>query len=185
MLWAVEHIPRFVSGISAFQSLAENAKAFACRHCGRVGTLIGHGYLRGYDEQSSARQLRAKRVFCSNRGHRRGCGRTDSSFLRLFVPYFTITTLTLWSLFSRVSEGLSVFDSSAGSAFPLCPRSAYRLAVRLKRARLTWRSWLATQGCTLSSTANLPLAQLHEQLQTAFGLQPFSAWQLQVQLSLL
>src|SRR5690606_36427617 len=161
--------------------LAEKAKIFACRNCGRSGTLIGHGFLRGYAEDSSARLVRAKRFFCSNRGRKRGCGRTDSSFIALFVPYFTITTLTLWSLFSSLSAGLSVFESARRSSFPLGPRSAYRLANRLKGSSLRWRSWLVAQGASLTSTATIPLAQLHEQLQAVLGRQPFSVWQLHTQ----
>jgi hypothetical protein len=182
--WPVEHLPRFVENLSDFQSLANGAKASACRHCGRVGTLIGHGFLRGYAEAGSDRIVRAKRFFCSNRGRQRGCGRTDSSFIAYFVPLFTITTLTLWSLFCRMSEGRSAFSRSPAEPFPLCPRSAYRLANRLKRASLRWRSWLLTQGASLASTASMPLVQLHHQLEEALSPQPFSKWQFRLQLSL-
>lgn len=185
MHWPIEHLPRFVESLLDFESLIEGAKTYACRHCGRVGTLVGHGFLRGYAENSSALLVRAQRFFCSNRGRRRGCGRTDSSFIAHFVPHFTITTLTLWRLFSRLSSECSAFSNSQAEPFPLCPRSAYRLANRLKSASLRWRSWLVTQGASLTSTAFMPLAQLHNQLRKALGPRPFSMWQLRVQSSLL
>lgn len=184
MQYPVEHLPRFVESFVDFQSLSEHTKVCACRHCGRVGTLIGHGFLRGYAEQSSTRIARAKRFFCSNRGRRRGCGRTDSSFIADFVPLFTITTLTMWSLFSRMSKAHSVVSTSQAAQFPLCSRSAYRIANRLKCASLHWRSWLAELGTSLSSTASRPLAQLHDQLLAALGALPFSKWQLRAQSSL-
>src|ERR1700682_5523221 len=60
-------------------AIAERLKQTPCPHCKVVGMLIRHGYLRGYDESTPQRKtVRARRVFCSNREARRGCGRTFS-----------------------------------------------------------------------------------------------------------
>ena len=54
-------------------------KTTACPHCKRVGNLIRHGYLRGYDEKHPREKtVRAWRIFCSNRKQAAGCGRTFS-----------------------------------------------------------------------------------------------------------
>jgi len=46
------------------------------------GTLIRHGFLCGFDESSPQRKtVRARRIFCSNRNARRGCGRTFSVWI--------------------------------------------------------------------------------------------------------
>lgn len=185
MLWPSEHLPRFVESFLELDSLAESAKSFACKHCGKVGTLIGHGFLRGYEERSSALCIRAKRFFCSNRGRRGGCGRTVSAFLSFFVPYFTIMTLSLWRFFHSLCDNLSVSIAAFNSHFPLGPRSAYRITIALKRASLNWRSWLERQGTCLLSSETSPLAQLRLQLLDKLGLQPFSTWQSRVQSSLL
>jgi len=56
-----------------WNALAERLKQTPCPHCKVVGTLIRHGYLRGYDDSSPQRKIvRARRLFSSNRNARRG-----------------------------------------------------------------------------------------------------------------
>ncbi|WP_146521582.1 hypothetical protein [Stieleria varia] len=41
-----------------------------------------HGVLKGYDEQDfKHKSIRAKRIFCSNRGNANGCGKTFSVWI--------------------------------------------------------------------------------------------------------
>jgi hypothetical protein len=62
--------------------IAERLKQTPCPHCKVVGTLIRHGYLCGFDESNPQRKtVRARRIFCSNRKARRGCGRTFSVWI--------------------------------------------------------------------------------------------------------
>ena len=46
-----------------------------CPHCQAVGTLNRHGCLHGFDD-SRRKTVRARRIFCSNRHARPGCGHT-------------------------------------------------------------------------------------------------------------
>jgi hypothetical protein len=63
-------------------TIAEQLKQTPCPHCKRVGMLIRHGVLYGFDDSSPRRTtVRARRVFCSNRRARLGCGRTISIWL--------------------------------------------------------------------------------------------------------
>ena len=49
----------------------DQLKLTACPHCRVVGTLNQHGSLVGFDDSSPQRKtLRARRLFCSNRGRR-------------------------------------------------------------------------------------------------------------------
>ena len=58
-----------------FNTVLTKVKLTACPHCGSVGNLIRHGYLRGYDDKHQRRKTtRAQRVFCSNRKRATGCG---------------------------------------------------------------------------------------------------------------
>ena len=59
-------------------AIAERIKLMACLHCKVVGMLIRHGGLQGVDESTGQIVLSARRVFCSNRNARTGCGRTFS-----------------------------------------------------------------------------------------------------------
>lgn len=65
-----------------WDAIAERLKQTACPHCKVVGTLNRHGFLYGFNDANPRRQtLRARRVFCSNRQARAGCGRTFSVWL--------------------------------------------------------------------------------------------------------
>lgn len=53
-------------------------------------------------------------MFCSNRGRKRGCGRTTSVLLAAFVERFTVTVVTLWSLFRVEDEYNARVHSTIG-----------------------------------------------------------------------
>ena len=89
--------------------LAERLKQTPCPHCRVVGTLIRHGYLRGFDDSSPPRKVvRARRVFCSNRNARRGCGRTVSVWCTDKIRRLSLSTGTLWRFLQRAAtDGIS------------------------------------------------------------------------------
>ena len=67
-------------------ALVERIKRTPCPHCRVAGALIRHGSLVGFDDTSPRRKtLRARRLFCSNRGRRPGCGRTVSVWFAVNV----------------------------------------------------------------------------------------------------
>jgi hypothetical protein len=87
-------------------ALAERLKQMPCPHCKVVGALIRQGYLRGYDESSSQRKtVRARRIFCSNRQARRGCGRTLSVWCADKIRRLSLTTGTSWRFLHRAVAG--------------------------------------------------------------------------------
>ena len=74
-------------------AIAERLKQTPCPHCKVVGTLIRHGCLYGFDESSPQRKtVRARRIFCSNRNARPGCGRTFSVWLADKIRRLSLTT---------------------------------------------------------------------------------------------
>jgi len=69
----------FCRNAEEWDAMAERLKLIPCPHCKVVGTLNRHGCLYGYDENNRKQKtVRARRVFCSNRNARPGCGRTLS-----------------------------------------------------------------------------------------------------------
>jgi hypothetical protein len=115
-------VPRFVEQRAALDSLLEKLPLLPCAHCGRCGNLIGHGFLRGYDEKNSERVVRGRRILCSGRGRKRGCGRTISTLLTHFIEHCVVTAATLWALFCGLAEGLSVERAAENAFFPQTPR---------------------------------------------------------------
>lgn len=96
---------RFVSSEAALDEARWAAKLQACPHCGRTGTLIGHGMLFGYAERTQERVVRGRRLFCSNRNRRPGCGRTLSIWLGAVIAGFVVRTRTLSHFVGEITEG--------------------------------------------------------------------------------
>ncbi|MFO0570253.1 MAG: hypothetical protein U0263_31720 [Polyangiaceae bacterium] len=162
--------PRFVRDQDALEAGLVGIKLAACPHCRQVGTLIGHGVLRGYAERSSASVVRGRRILCSNRGRRPGCGRTFSVLLSTVVPGFVVRTLTLWCFAKAVLSGLSrrsAWLCEAGASLALS--SGYRLWRRLSAAQSALRSRLWREAPAPSSSAHEPLAQLVAHLAMVVG----------------
>jgi hypothetical protein len=136
-------------------------KLAPCPHCRQTGALIGHGFQRGYAERSSARVVRGRRVLCSNRGRRPGCGQTFSVLLSTVLCGFLVRTLTLFRFASGVLGGLtrrSAWLGAAGGALSLS--SGYRLWQRLGGAQGWQRARLCRVTAPPTCGALAPLAQL-------------------------
>ena len=119
----------FFRSEAEWSTIAERLKLTSCPHCKAVGTLIRHGFLRGYDECDSQRKtIRARRVFCSNRNLRRGCGRTFSIWLADKIRRLSVTTHALWRFLQRAVAGSIA--------------SASRVVADCRRSDRTWqRIW--------------------------------------------
>lgn len=122
-------------------------KLTCCLHCRRTGALIGHGLLRGYAEQDSEVVVRGRRVFCSNRGRRPGCGRTFSVLLSTVLYGFVVRTLTLFRFGNAVLNGLTRRAAWLTRLHAVLSRSsAYRLWQRLHEAQSTLRTRLPVEA---------------------------------------
>lgn len=166
-------LPRFAEDRVELDSLLDRLPLLPCTHCGRCGNLIGHGFLQGYAERGSSQLIRGRRILCSNRGKKRGCGRTVSTLLSLFIERCSIAAATLWALFCGLAGGSSVARAAKETNFPQTLRSAYRRGAALKRRSLAWRSWLSVRTPTPASTSTRPLQQLRAHLTSALGARPF------------
>jgi len=96
----------FYRSAEEWAALAEQLKQTPCPHCNVVGALIRHGFLRGFDDSSPQRKtVRARRVFCSNRDARPGCGRTFSVWLADKIRRLSLTAGALWQFLQRAAAG--------------------------------------------------------------------------------
>lgn len=107
-------------------AIAERLKQTACPHCKRVGMLIRHGFLYGFDDSSPPRRtLRARRVFCSNREARPGCGRTFSVWLADKIRRLSLSTGGLWQFLQRAAA--AGIRAALRAADHLSDRTWYRV----------------------------------------------------------
>ena len=133
----------FYRSIEEWHALAERLKHTPCPHCKVVGTLIRHGFLYGFDDSSPQRRtLRARRIFCSNRQARRGCGRTFSIWVADKIRRLSLTTGALWRFVQgAVGDGIRAASRAADS--PLSDRTWQRLWKRFDLAQSKIRTALS------------------------------------------
>lgn len=151
------------------QCLGEKLKLTRCPHCQVVGTLILHGFLLGYDEGHQRRKtIRARRIFCSNRFARKGCGRTTSVWLSHIIRRLSLTAGSLWEFLKPVVDGASKIQAIRELACHLSDTALYRIWHRFELAQSHLRTLLTSRCPTLSSNASSPAAETIAHLEAAF-----------------
>lgn len=129
-----------------WHAIVERLKHTSCPHCHTVGALIRHGVLTGFDDANPPRiAIRARRVYCSNRHRRRGCGRTFSVRRAHTIRRLSLSTRTLWGFLRRAAVG--TIAAAAGDAD--CPRSErtfQRIWRRFDRGQSAIRTALHSRG---------------------------------------
>jgi hypothetical protein len=161
---------RFVRDLHALDEALLQAKQEACPHCHRTGMVVGHGMLMGYAEHGGDRAVRGRRLLCSARFRRSGCGRTFSVLVATVIASFTVRAPTLSRLLEAVVGGLcrkAAWEKAARSGLSL--RSGYRLWARLCAAQSHVRTTLCTVGPPPASTDTRPIAQMLTHLRHALG----------------
>lgn len=172
--------PRFAAAPEDLEEVLERAKQMNCPHCRQAGTLIGHGVLRGYAERGSKRVVRGRRLFCSNRFRKDGCGRTVSVLLAEFLARHVVGVRTLGRLLVAAVAGVSVrsaWQQAARGAFSV--QTGYRLWWRLAKALAPLRTALCREAPPNESRARTPLGGLLDHLRqvVGHGACPFGAFQ--------
>ena len=155
--------------------LLAKLKTTPCPHCKRIGSLIKHGFLRGYAQHHQLQKtVRAARVFCSNRHRATGCGRTFSVWTADKIKHLFLSADSLWQfLQGAVSSGnkLAAFRNLQSGLSNSAPYHIWRrflnaqVAIRTALARLCEPPRLVSE-----SPAQLTL----EHLAQAFQEQPLS-----------
>jgi len=103
-----------------WNAIVQRLKLTPCPHCHIVGALIRHGSLYGFDDACPPRKTRrARRIFCSNRQVRPGCGRTVSVWLADKIRRLSFSAGTLWHFLQRAV----VAGIAAASHASTCSRS--------------------------------------------------------------
>ena len=175
----------FYRGEDDWAAFAERLKLISCPHCKVVGTLIRHGSLYGFDDSSPPRQtVRARRVFCSNRHRRAGCGRTVSVWLAHKIRHLSVTTGVLWA-FLQLAVAVSIAAAIRATNCQRSDRAWRRMWRRFDRAQSAIRTALLARGppvlpAPTGPADRLPAAQVLAHLQASFPNAdcPIAAYQL-------
>jgi len=161
-----------------WNAIAQQLKLTPCPHCRVVGTLNRHGSSYGYDESNHRPTVRARRVFCSNRNARPGCGHTFSVWLADKIRRLSLTTAALGAfLQSAVASGIRAALRAADG--PLSERTWWRVWKRFQRGQSTIRTALSSRCPPPELPAeHRPAAHALAHLQAAFpDADPIAAFQ--------
>jgi hypothetical protein len=165
-------------------AIVERLKQTPCPHCNTVGTLNRHGVLSGFDDSNPQRTtLRARRIFCSNRDLRPGCGRTISVWLANTIRRLSLATRTLLTFLQHAVVG-SISKAVQAVHYPRSERTFQRIWKRFDRGQSAIRTALLGRGpppeCPAASARRPAAAQVLAHLQTAFSNTdcPITAFQL-------
>jgi len=126
-------------------AIVERLKLTPCPHCRTVGTLIRHGVLTGFDDSSPRRTVRARRIFCSNRHRRCGCGRTVSVWIVHKIRRLSLTTRTVGAFLKHAVAG-SIAAAIRATHCVRSDRTLRRIWTRFQRAQSAIRTALLSRG---------------------------------------
>lgn len=182
-------IIRFYKRTVDFLAFYRQIKLTQCPHCQRTGTLILHGFLRGYDEKSSNKKIiRGHRVFCSNRNRRQGCGRTFSVLAAHILKNLTITTQSIWDFLKNILRGMNTFSAFNMLRYSFSVTSGYRLYKKIYQSQNILRTCLLNKSpppVNVSSQNPLIKTILHLKAAFARNINPIAAYQAHFQSSFL
>jgi hypothetical protein len=137
--------------------LDRHQEDIVCQHCARRGQLVSHGFV--YRKQHNAdKQPVAKRIFCSNRHGKTGCGRTRQLYLAQVIPRLSYTAEHLLVFLSALIAGLSITCAYRKATHTSEPRNAYRWLQRAMDQLTRYRSLLKRSdepGCFALRTRRL------------------------------
>ena len=161
-------MPVLAEGVCATDAMP-SLKLRQCPHCRRSGNLNAHGYLRGYGEGNSSSAIRARRIYCSNRGRRIGCGKTHSYFHAQVIPRLSLTAKTLWTFLSFVLSGFSRRSAHQTSHAPGTPQRIWARCLKVQGLLRRNLCLLAQPPPAVSAT---PFLQVVRHLMDAFPNSP-------------
>lgn len=119
-----------------------------CRHCSKQDQFVSHGFVYKKQQLAEKRPV-GKRIFCSDRNGRSGCGRTIQLYLITELAFLHYTA-AIMALFLRALFDGSTIQKAYLAATQKCePRNAYRWLNKLQRKLIDYRLFV---GSTTSPT---------------------------------
>lgn len=119
---SIDEIQRFTQQLGLQTSIR-------CPHCGKCRQLISHGFI--YRFQDGLSVAIGKRLFCSNRFGRTGCGRTVQLYLADHIPKLHFGAAGVFTFISALFVASSIQKAYEAATKTADPRNAYRWIKRL------------------------------------------------------
>lgn len=124
-------------------SLNSPGTANHCQHCDQNDQWVSHGYVYKY-QPASVREVVGKRIICSRRYGRVGCGRSFQLYLQSVIPHRHYTLQVLLAFILAMINGRTVAKAwaSAVSSNDNEPRQAWRWLNAIMKQLPLYRTYL-------------------------------------------
>jgi hypothetical protein len=157
----------FFESRSEIETFLNELYLLGCPSCGATGTLVRHGYIRGYISPKE-RGIRAWRILCKKA--RGGCGRAPSVRLAESLRRRCFTAAKLWSFILALLQTHSVKAAWERGGIRLSLDTGYRLYKRLHLGQSILRTYLHSRAPPPEEKcAGSTLLQVFKHLQDIFG----------------
>jgi len=135
-----------IESIDSFSlSLEVHKDALHCAHCSRNDQFISHGFV--YKQRSQTlREKVGKRIFCSNRYGRSGCGRTFRLYIAKALPCLQYDAAHLFVFLVALMAQMTVQQAYEKATGTQEPRNAWRWLNKLQRKLTDYRCFLQRQA---------------------------------------
>jgi len=112
-----------------------------CHKCLKNNQFVSHGFVYKKQCQGKRRKV-GKRIFCSNRSGRSGCGSTLRFYLSLEHPSLQYSASHLFAFLSALIARLTIQQAYENATGSREPRNAYRWLNKLQHKIIDYRSLL-------------------------------------------
>ncbi len=154
-----ESITQFTRSLDYYQDKLE------CAHCLKNDQFVSHGIV--YKQRSmTLSEPVGKRIFCSNRYGRSGCGRTVQLYVASEFPSCRYGTAHLWVFITSLLAELTLAVSYKKATGQSAPRNARHWLNRLMRRLSDYRCFLNRRPNASSIQFKTPIRQLQILLPT-------------------
>ena len=152
--------------------LDHHQESLTCQHCGDQGHFVPHGfvYKNQHIDHSHEKEPVGKRILCSNRYGRAGCGRTLRLYLADCVPALSRTAFHISLFFLGLITGKPIQSAYTDATHTVDPRNAYRWLSKCQAKIIHYRAALVNRSWSYSTAFKCRAQRLQLLLPTVNGL---------------
>lgn len=155
----LESIQRFT------MELDRHCDSLECKNCKKSGQFVSHGFTYKKDHNGK-KLITGKRIFCSNRNSRSGCGSTFMIYLKDTIPTCSYMTTHVLIFLNKLIAGCSIRKAYNIATNTEDARNAYRWLHKLYRMLSDYRVFLNKRTEMLSSPFRQRVIRLQHLLPT-------------------
>jgi hypothetical protein len=140
-----------------------------CHACSAIGQFVSHGLVYKNDLELK-KDVVGKRIFCSNRHCRSGCGRTRRLYLSWVIPACRYVAMQLTLFLIALIAGSSIVRAYQQATGTHEARHGYRWLIKLQQQLIPYRTFIKNRATDILSRFNTRVRRLQILLPTVVQL---------------